>query len=72
MNARASYQTTTDIITKLGLQAGKAFKGNDELIAFAEQLNKTFAISGTEATGIESTMYNLHKHYQQVYLEGKI
>ena len=71
MNARASYQTTTDIITKLGLQTGKAFKGNDELIAFAEQLNKTFAISGTEATGIESTMYNLTQALSTGVLRGQ-
>lgn len=71
MNARASYQTTTDIITKLGLQASKAFKGNDELIAFAEQLNKTFAISGTEATGIESTMYNLTQALSTGVLRGQ-
>ena len=71
MNARASYQTTTDIITKLGLQAGKAFKGNDELIAFEELLNKTFAISGTEATGIESTMYNLTQALSTGVLRGQ-
>ena len=71
MNARASYQTTTDIVTKLGLQAGKAFKGNDELIAFAEQLNKTFVISGTNATGIESTMYNLTQALSTGVLRGQ-
>ena len=71
MNARASYQTTTDIITKLGLQASKAFKGNDELIAFAEQLNKTFAISGTEASGIESTIYNLTQALSTGVLRGQ-
>ena len=71
MNARASYQTTTDIVTKLGLQAGKAFKGNDELIAFAEQLNKTFVISGTSATGIESTMYNLTQALSTGVLRGQ-
>ncbi len=71
MNARASYQTTTDIVTKLGLQAGKAFKGNDELIAFAEQLNKTFVISGTNATGIESTMYNLTQALSTCVLRGQ-
>lgn len=71
MNARASYQTTTDIVTKLGLQAGKAFKGNDELIAFAEQLNKTFVISGTNASGIESTMYNLTQALSTGVLRGQ-
>lgn len=71
MNARASYQTTTDIITKLGLQAGKAFKSNDELIAFAEQLNKTFVISGTSASGVESTMYNLTQALSTGILRGQ-
>ena len=71
MNARASYQTTTDIVTKLGLQAGKAFKNNDELIGFAEQLNKTFVISGTNATGIESTMYNLTQALSTGVLRGQ-
>lgn len=71
MNARASYQTTTDIVTKLGLQAGKAFKNNDELVAFAEQLNKTFVISGTETTGIESTMYNLTQALSTGVLRGQ-
>ena len=32
--ARASYQTTADVVSKLGMQAGDAFSGNDELIAF--------------------------------------
>ncbi len=71
MRARASYQTTTDIVTKLGLQAGKSFKSNDELIAFAEQLNKTFVISGTSATGIESTMYNLTQALSTGVLRGQ-
>lgn len=71
MRARASYQTTTDIVTKLGLQAGKSFKGNDELIAFVEQLNKTFVISGTSATGIESTMYNLTQALSTGVLRGQ-
>ena len=71
MNARASYQTTMDTVTKLGLQAGKAFKNNDELIAFTEQLNKTFVISGTTATGIESTMYNLTQALSTGVLRGQ-
>ena len=71
MRARASYQTTTDTIAKLGLQAGKAFKNNDELIAFAEQLNKTFVVSGANASGIESTMYNLTQALSSGVLRGQ-
>jgi tape measure domain-containing protein len=69
--ARASYQTTADVISKLGMQAGKAFGSNDELIAFAEQLNKTFVIAGTDASGIESTMYNLTQALASGVLRGQ-
>lgn len=71
MRARASYQTTTDIVSKLGLQAGQAFSENEELIAFTEQLNKTFAIAGTNETGIESTMYNLTQALSTGVLRGQ-
>ena len=71
MRSRAAYQQTTDTIAKLGLQAGKAFKNNDELIAFAEQLNKTFVISGASASGIESTMYNLTQALSSGILRGQ-
>lgn len=69
--ARASYQTTADVISKLGMQAGKAFQNNDELIAFAEQLNKNFVIAGTSASGIESTMYNLTQAMASGVLRGQ-
>lgn len=36
-----------------------------------KQLNKTFAISGTEATGIESTMYNLTQALSTGVLRGQ-
>lgn len=58
--ARSSYQSTADIVTKLGMQAGEAFSNNnDQIIGFSELLNKVFTTSGLDATGIESVMYNL-------------
>ena len=58
--ARTSYQATSDIVTKLGMQAGEAFNNNnDQIIAFSELLNKVFTTSGLDSTGIESVMYNL-------------
>ena len=58
--ARTSYQSTADIITKLGMQAGDAFNNStDQIIVFSELLNKTFTTSGLDATSIESVMYNL-------------
>lgn len=69
--SRAVYQTTADMISKLGMQAGKAFSSNDELIAFTEQLNKSFVIAGTDAQGVESVMYNLTQALASGVLRGQ-
>lgn len=57
--SRADYNTMASTIAKLGMQAGDAFGNNDELIKFAENLNKIFVTSGLDAGGIQSVMYNL-------------
>lgn len=69
--ARASYQTTADVVSKLGMQAGHAFSGNDELIAFSEQLNKSFVIAGADAQAVESVMYNLTQALSSGVLRGQ-
>lgn len=69
--ARADYQTTADAVAKLGMQAGDAFSSNDELIAFAEQLNKTFVISGAGPQEIHSVMYNLTQALASGVLRGQ-
>lgn len=69
--SRAAYQQTADMVSKLGMQAGSAFKSNDELIAFAEQLNKSFVVAGTDAQGVESTMYNLTQALASGVLRGQ-
>ena len=69
--SRASYQQTADMISKLGMQAGDAFDSNDEIIAFSEQLNKAFVIAGTDAMGIQSTMYNLTQALSSGVLRGQ-
>jgi tape measure domain-containing protein len=70
-NARASYQQTADVISKLGMQASAAFNSNDELIAFSEQLNKSFVIAGANSQAIESTMYNLTQALSSGVLRGQ-
>ena len=57
--SRGDYQATADAVAKLGLSAGNAFSGTDEIIAFAEQLNKQFTIAGTPAQGISAAMLQL-------------
>ena len=44
--SRTGFGIMADSVAKLRLQAGEAFKSNDEAIAFAEQLNKLYKIGG--------------------------
>lgn len=67
----APYQATADLVGKLGMQAAAAFKNNEEIIAFAEQLNKTFSNSGTSAQGIESVMLQLTQAMAAGRLQGE-
>lgn len=69
--ARGEYKMTMDIVSKLGAQAKDAFASNQETIAFAENLNKLFTISGTSAQGIESVMYNLTQAMASGVLRGQ-
>lgn len=44
--SRAAYTDTANLIARLGSNAKDAFNSNAELIQFAENLNKSFAIAG--------------------------
>ena len=70
-NARGAYQTTADAVAKLGNNAGSAFSSNDEIIAFVEQLNKSFVIAGTEASGIDAAMLQLTQAMGSGVLRGE-
>src|SRR5690606_22085672 len=67
----ALYKTTADAVARLGMQASQAFSSNDELIAFTEQLNKTFAIAGTRGAGLESVMLQLTQAMAAGRLQGE-
>lgn len=69
--SRGAYQTTADTVSNLGMQAGGAFNNTDEVIAFAEQLNKTFVIAGTSAEGIDSVMLQLTQSMAAGKLQGE-
>lgn len=47
--SRAYFTDTAEMIARLGQNARTAFGSNDELIAFAEQVNKLFKIGGASA-----------------------
>lgn len=69
--SRGAYQTTADVVAKLGMQARGAFSSNDELIAFTEQLNKTFVIAGASAQGVDSVMLQLTQSMASGKLQGE-
>lgn len=69
--SRGSYQDTADAVSKLGLMAGDAFSGNDEIVAFMEQINKQFTIAGTEASGIQAAMLQLTQAMGSGVLRGE-
>jgi tape measure domain-containing protein len=68
--SRANYQDTINTVSKLGLLAGKAFSGNDEIIAFQELMNKNFIIGGASAQEQASAMYQLTQAMASGRLQG--
>ncbi|WP_042474586.1 tape measure protein [Bacillus ndiopicus] len=66
----SSYQTTADMVTRLGSAASGAFSSPTEVVAFTEQLNKTFGIAGTSADGASTAMAELTQAMASGKLEG--
>lgn len=69
--ARANYMDMANAVAKLSMNAGKAFKNNDETIAFAELLNKQFAISGAAQQEISSATLQLTQALGSGVLRGE-
>lgn len=69
--ARGSYQATADAVSKMGIMAGDAFSSSEEIIAFMEQVNKQFAIAGTEAAGVDAAMLQLTQAMGSGVLRGE-
>lgn len=69
--ARASYQTTADVVAKLGQRAGDVFKYNDETIQFAENLNKQFVIAGASQMEMASASMQLTQALGSGVLRGE-
>lgn len=68
--SRAVYTDTMATVAKLGLVAGDAFSGNDEIIAFQELVNKNFVVGGASATEQASAMYQLTQAMGSGRLQG--
>lgn len=59
--SRTSYLDMADTVTKLSLESGGVFANNQEAIAFAENLNKSFAIAGASQQEISSATAQVTK-----------
>ena len=69
--SRASYLSTADAVSKMGIMAKDAFSSNEELIEFSELINKQFTIAGTEAGGIDAAMLQLTQAMSSGVLRGE-
>lgn len=68
--SRAAYADTVSTVSKLGILAGKAFSSNDEMIAFAELMNKNFIVGGSSQTEQAAAMYQLTQAMAAGKLQG--
>lgn len=69
--SRGAYQATVDTVTSLGTQTQGVFSNTNEIIAFTEQLNKSFAIAGTSAQGIDTVMLQITEAMAAGGLQGE-
>lgn len=69
-NARAKYINTAAAVAKLGVLAGDSFNSSEEIVAFAEQMNKQFAIGGASVQEQTSAMYQLTQAMAAGRLQG--
>ena len=64
------YNKMTSVVAKLGITAKHAFNNNDEMIAFAELVNKQFTISGASPSERSNAMYQLTQAMASGRLQG--
>lgn len=69
--SRGSFTATADMVGKLGNLAGDAFSSTQELVAFAEQLNKQIALSGASATAADAAILQLTQGLSSGALRGE-
>lgn len=69
--SRADYMNMASTVAKLSMNAGNAFKNNNETIAFAELLNKQFVIAGSSQEEIASASLQLTQALGSGVLRGE-
>ena len=68
--AKSSYMDTAASVSKLGLIAGDAFANTDEIINFAELMNKSFKVGGASIEEQTAGMYQLTQAMAAGKLQG--
>lgn len=67
----SDYKSTADMVGKLGIQAGQAFSSNEEILRFAEQINKHIAIAGSSGAAAEGAMMQMTQAMSNGVLRGE-
>lgn len=70
MRSRGAYADMADFVSQLGTVAGKAFTGTDELVTFAEQIQKQMAISGASGASAQAALVQLTQGLASGTLRG--
>lgn len=68
---RTSYESTANVVARLGQNAKEAFGNNAELIQFAENLNKSFVIAGSSQEEMASASLQLTQALGSGVLRGE-
>lgn len=72
MRSRGAYADMADTVAKLGTLAGGAFDNDvGQIVAFAEQLQKQMALSGTSTQGAQAAMLQLTQGLASGVLRGE-
>ena len=71
MRARGAYTDMADLVSQLGTLAGDAFSDTGEIVAFAEQLQKQMALSGTSTQAAQAAMLQLTQGLASGVLRGE-
>lgn len=70
LRSRGSYATMTDTVAKLGLTARNAFKSTEEIVPFVENIQKLFAIGGTDTEHQKFALMQLQQSLGSGKLQG--
>ena len=71
MRSRGAYADMADFVSQLGMTAGNAFSDTNELIAFAEQIQKQMAISGASGASAQAALVQLTQGLSSDALRGE-